>query len=257
MISTENWRDMDGKSLFIGASLSIDTETELLACVPLALLDMQHARRTLALFVHSFPLLTNRHSNCLLHATALVCTAAAHCSYWYKVALLVFWPKGDTLNVMLKADFAAGMRTAEGLVDAELNNNNNNNSRGSRAVNKVVNYYCSTVTAVVSPPVPEHYYVHGLANRPCDQLQLVLALCCRLGGATGELCAQRALRALITVGVVITEACAAAIATAVGSLGWTVLGDVVLAVVRSTQLVGLDSLAALALKLSLLSVDKR
>jgi hypothetical protein len=30
IISTENWRDMDGKSLFIGASLSIDTETELL-----------------------------------------------------------------------------------------------------------------------------------------------------------------------------------------------------------------------------------
>jgi hypothetical protein len=168
----------------------------------------------------------------------------------------VFWPKGDTLSVMLKADFAAGMRTAEGLVDAELNSNNNNNSRGSSAVNKVVDYYCSTATAVVSPPVPEHYYIHGLAKRPCDQLQLVLALCCRLGGATGELCAQRALRALITVGGVITEACAAAIATAVSSFGWTVLGDAVLAVVRSTQLVNLDSAAALALKLSLLSADK-
>jgi hypothetical protein len=154
-----------------------------------------------ALVCHLHRRHTRTYSNLFLLATALLCTAATNCSYWYKVALLVFWPKGDTLNVMLKADFAAGMRTAEGLVDAELNNtNNNNNSRGSSAVSKVVDYYCSTVTAALPATVPEHYYRHGLAKRPCDQLQLVLALWYRLGGETGELCAQRALRALITVG---------------------------------------------------------
>jgi hypothetical protein len=69
------------------------------------------------------------------------------------------------------------------------------------------------------------------------------------GGTADALCAQRALKALTTVGGVTTEACAAAVATTVGSLGW--------AAVRSTQLANLDSAAALALKLCSLSPDKR
>jgi hypothetical protein len=179
--------------------------------------------------------------------------------------LLVFWPKGATMNVMLKADFADGIRTAEGLVDAELsdNNNNNNNSsnsqggRGTRAVSKVVNYYCSTVTAVAAPPAPARYYRQRWPAPSCDQLPHVLALCCRLGGKAGALCAQRALTALGTVGGVTTEKCAATVAATVGSLGWTAVGEAVLAAVRSTQLANLESAAALALKLSSLKPDKR
>eukprot|EP00953_Heterococcus_sp_UTEX-ZZ885_P016974 9535-Heterococcus_DN1.PRE.1 len=89
------------------------------------------------------------------------------------------------------------------------------------------------------------------------RLQQVLALSCRLGGATGALCAQRALGTLVAAGGITTEACAAAVATTVGSLGWAAVGDAVLAVVRSTQLANLESAAALALKLCSLSPDKR
>jgi hypothetical protein len=90
-----------------------------------------------------------------------------------------------------------------------------------------------------------------------NKLPQVLALCCRLGGETGALCAQRALRTLVAAGGITTEACAAAVATTVGSLGWAALGEAVLAVVCSTQLANLDSAAALALKLCSLSPDKR
>jgi hypothetical protein len=174
------------------------------------------------------------------------------CRYWYKVTLLVVWPKDNTLKVMLEADFAAGLRTAESLVDAELSNNNSSNNSnsytqggsGSRAVSKVVDHYCSA--AANRMPA---YHFHQLLTRPSDMLQPVLALCCRLGGAAGALCAQRALKTLVAAGGITTEACAAAVAATVGSLGWTAVGQAVLAVVRSTQLANFESAAALALKL--------
>jgi hypothetical protein len=121
-----------------------------------------------------------------------------------------------------------------------------------------VDYYCSIVT----PPAAANIRLPGFDYLPqqlpsSDKLPQVLALCCRLGGEAGALCAQRALKALVTVGGVTAEACAAAVATTVASLGWAALGEAVLAVVRSTQLANLDSAAALALKLCSLSPDKR
>jgi hypothetical protein len=61
----------------------------------------------------------------------------------------------------------------------------------------------------------------------------------------------------VAAGGITTEACAAAVATTVGSLGWAAVGEAVLAVVRNTQLANLESAAALALKLCSLSPDKR
>jgi hypothetical protein len=187
-----------------------------------------------------------------------------HCHrYFYKVTLLVIWPKDTTLNIMLDADFAAGVRTAESLVDTELKNNSSNNSStggsdsGSRAVSQVVNHYCSTVRPAATGRAATYYNYHQVVVHPMARLQQVLALSCRLGGATGALCAQRALGTLVAAGGITTEACAAAVATTVGSLGWAAVGEAVLAVVRSTQLANLESAAALALKLCSLSPDKR
>jgi hypothetical protein len=101
----------------------------------------------------------------------------------------VIWPKDATLNVMLKADFAAGIRTAQGLVDTELNNKDTNSSNsstggsGSQAVSMVVDYYCS----IVIPPAAANIRFPGFDYLPqqlpsSDKLPQVLALCCRLGG---------------------------------------------------------------------------
>eukprot|EP00953_Heterococcus_sp_UTEX-ZZ885_P007065 4302-Heterococcus_DN1.PRE.2 len=211
---------MDGNSLFVGNSLPVDTETELLAVNGV-----------------------DEDSLCPSKPTdqeyeAYTGNAGPTLEYWYKVTLLVIWPKDASLNVMLKADFAAGIRTAQSLVDAELsykNNNTNNNS--------------SNISTRGSG--------RGLLLQHRNTASSCQHSSSRLGRTAGALCAQRALKALTIVGGVTTEACAAAVATTVGSLGWAAVGDAVLAVVRSTQLANLDSAAALALNLCSLSPDKR
>jgi hypothetical protein len=108
--------------------------------------------------------------------------------YFYKVTLLVIWPKDTTLNIMLDADFAAGVRTAESLVDTELHNNipknnsSNNSSTGgsdsgSRAVGQVVKHYCSTVGPAATGRAATYYNYHQVVVHPMARLQQVLALC--------------------------------------------------------------------------------
>jgi hypothetical protein len=125
--------------------------------------------------------------------------------YFYKVTLLVMWPKDTTLNIMLKTDFDAALRTVESLIDTELSSKNNSNNSstggsGSHAVGRVVDHYCSTVAPAAAGRTAAYYNFHHVVVHRMARLQQVLALCCRLGGATGALCAQRALSTLVAAG---------------------------------------------------------